>query len=153
VVQHDFDRLSLNLVAATPLSGEALAALRASLRRDVDEAMRLEVNYLAEIRARPPASTASSSAWRSPIEAPVPPVILARLPSPRTPMSSTPDMRDLSGHFPRPGRIERIYLRPRRRAAVESVATARPSPRAASTATAVRCADPARPAGVPGRSP
>jgi phenylacetate-CoA ligase len=48
-VQHDFDRLSLNLVAATPLSGEALAALRESLRRDVDAEMRLEVNYLAEI--------------------------------------------------------------------------------------------------------
>jgi MOSC domain-containing protein YiiM len=31
------------------------------------------------------------------------------------------DLRDLSGHFPRPGRVQRIYLRPRRRAAVESV--------------------------------
>ena len=48
-VQHDFDRLSLNLVAATPLSDETVAALRASLRRDVDAEMRLEVNYLAEI--------------------------------------------------------------------------------------------------------
>jgi phenylacetate-CoA ligase len=48
-VQHDLDRLSLNVVAATPLSCETLAALRESLRRDVDAEMRLEVNYLAEI--------------------------------------------------------------------------------------------------------
>lgn len=48
-VQHDLDRLSLNVVAAAPLSGETLSALRENLRRDVDAAMRLEVNYLDEI--------------------------------------------------------------------------------------------------------
>jgi len=48
-VQHDLDRLSLNVVATAPLSAETLATLRESLRRDVDAAMRLEVNYLDEI--------------------------------------------------------------------------------------------------------
>ncbi|MDP2833987.1 MAG: MOSC domain-containing protein [Pseudomonadota bacterium] len=33
-------------------------------------------------------------------------------------------MRDLAGHFPRAGRIEKIYLRPQRRVAVQSVETA-----------------------------
>lgn len=48
-VQHDLDRLALNLVAAHPLNAETLASLQASIRRDVDEAMVLEVNYLDDI--------------------------------------------------------------------------------------------------------
>jgi phenylacetate-CoA ligase len=48
-VQHDFDRLALNLVASRPLGAETLASLAASIREDVDAHMRLEVNYLDAI--------------------------------------------------------------------------------------------------------
>jgi len=48
-VQHDLDRLVLNIVSSAPLSGEALATLHDRLRREVDGAMRLEVNTVAEI--------------------------------------------------------------------------------------------------------
>lgn len=48
-VQTALDRLELNLVAAEPLSTEAVASLRASLARDVDPAMTLEVNQVEEI--------------------------------------------------------------------------------------------------------
>ena len=48
-VQRDLDTLVLNLVAPRALDDETLAALRASLRRDVDAAMQLEVNYLEAI--------------------------------------------------------------------------------------------------------
>ncbi len=48
-VQHDLDRLTLNLVAAHPLSAETLAVLHASIRRDVDAQLVLEVNYLDDI--------------------------------------------------------------------------------------------------------
>jgi phenylacetate-CoA ligase len=48
-VQHDLDRLALNLVSAKPLSAAMLAALQASIRRDVDEQAVLEVNYLDDI--------------------------------------------------------------------------------------------------------
>jgi phenylacetate-CoA ligase len=48
-VQRDLDRLALNLVTPQPLSSEMLASLQASVRRDVDAEMALEVNYLDEI--------------------------------------------------------------------------------------------------------
>jgi len=48
-VQHELDRLTLNLVAAAPLSAEVLADLRDRLRRDVDAGMRLDVNYLDDL--------------------------------------------------------------------------------------------------------
>jgi phenylacetate-CoA ligase len=48
-VQTALDRLDLNLVTAEPLSAEAVASLRASLARDVDPAMRLEVHHVDEI--------------------------------------------------------------------------------------------------------
>ncbi len=48
-VQDDLDRLTLNLVTAAPLSDEALATLRDRLAREVDPAMRLEVNYLDDL--------------------------------------------------------------------------------------------------------
>lgn len=48
-VQHGPDRLALNLVTPQPLSAETLASLEASIRRDVDAQMGLEVNYLEEI--------------------------------------------------------------------------------------------------------
>ncbi len=48
-VQTALDRLELNLVAAEPLSAEVLASLRASLTRDVDPALRLEVHHVDEI--------------------------------------------------------------------------------------------------------
>jgi phenylacetate-CoA ligase len=48
-VQRDLDRLVLNLVAAHPLDAETLASLQANIRRDVDEQVVLEVNYLADI--------------------------------------------------------------------------------------------------------
>ncbi|MBU1665402.1 MAG: MOSC domain-containing protein [Gammaproteobacteria bacterium] len=38
-----------------------------------------------------------------------------------SPDAGKPSMRDLAGYFPRAGRIERIYLRPQRRVAVQSV--------------------------------
>ena len=47
--QAEIDRLTLNLVAAAPLSAEAVAGLRERLAREVDAEMRLEVNYLDEI--------------------------------------------------------------------------------------------------------
>ncbi len=48
-VQRDFDRLVLNLVASQPLNTETQASLEASIRRDVDAQMRLEVNVLDAI--------------------------------------------------------------------------------------------------------
>jgi len=48
-VQRGLDRLALNLVASRPLSIETLASLEASIHRDVDAQMTLEVNYLDEI--------------------------------------------------------------------------------------------------------
>jgi phenylacetate-CoA ligase len=48
-VQRDRDWLALNLVAPQPLSAETLASLEASLRRDVEADMKLEVNYLDDI--------------------------------------------------------------------------------------------------------
>ena len=45
-VQHDFERLALNLVASRPLGADTLASLASSIREDVDAHMRLEVNYL-----------------------------------------------------------------------------------------------------------
>jgi len=48
-VQRDLDRLTLNLVASHPLSAETLASLEASIRRDVDAQMVLEVDYLDAI--------------------------------------------------------------------------------------------------------
>ena len=46
-VQHDLDRITLNLVAAQPLDTETLAARLRT--RDVDAQMVLEVNYLDAI--------------------------------------------------------------------------------------------------------
>jgi len=48
-VQRDLDRITLNLVASPPLGAYTLASLAASLRRDVDAQMVLEVNYLDAI--------------------------------------------------------------------------------------------------------
>ena len=48
-VQRDLDRITLNLAASSPLDTETLASLGASLRRDVDAQMVLEVNYLDAI--------------------------------------------------------------------------------------------------------
>ena len=48
-VQHDFERLALNLVASRPLGADTLASLASSIREDVDAHMRLEVNYLDAI--------------------------------------------------------------------------------------------------------
>lgn len=48
-VQRGRDRLALNLVASRPLSIETLASLEASIHRDVDAQMTLEVNYLDEV--------------------------------------------------------------------------------------------------------
>ncbi len=48
-VQRDLDRITLNLVASPPLTPETLMSLEASLRRDVDAQMVLEVNYLDAI--------------------------------------------------------------------------------------------------------
>ena len=48
-VQRDLDRITLNLVASSPLDAETLRSLEASLRRDVDAQMVLEVNYLDAI--------------------------------------------------------------------------------------------------------
>jgi phenylacetate-CoA ligase len=48
-VQRDLDRLALNLVASRRLTAEALASLEASIRRDVDPGMRLEVHYPTDI--------------------------------------------------------------------------------------------------------
>jgi phenylacetate-CoA ligase len=48
-VQRGLDRIELNLVAPRPLDAETLASLEASIRRDVDAQMALEVNYLEEI--------------------------------------------------------------------------------------------------------
>lgn len=42
-------RIALNLVAAQPLDAEMRAALQASIRREVDAQMVLEVNYQDEI--------------------------------------------------------------------------------------------------------
>jgi phenylacetate-CoA ligase len=48
-VQHAFDRITLNLIAAERLDEAALATLQARLYRDVDARMTLEVNYLDDI--------------------------------------------------------------------------------------------------------
>jgi len=48
-VQTEADRIVLNLVAAERLSAENLAAIKASIRDEVDGQMRLTVNYLDEI--------------------------------------------------------------------------------------------------------
>lgn len=48
-VQHDLDRLTLNLVATHPLSDATLASLKSSIREDVDVQMVLEVNYFDAI--------------------------------------------------------------------------------------------------------
>ncbi|MBW8369944.1 MAG: hypothetical protein K0M66_03020 [Thiobacillus sp.] len=48
-VQHDYDRIVLNLVAAQPLGSETRAALEADIRRNVDAQMVLEVNVLDDI--------------------------------------------------------------------------------------------------------
>ncbi|MGE5319150.1 MAG: phenylacetate--CoA ligase family protein [Hyphomicrobiaceae bacterium] len=48
-VQRDLDRLALNLVAPEKLGDETLNALRGRIRREVDAAMALEVNYLDDI--------------------------------------------------------------------------------------------------------
>jgi len=48
-VQRDLDTLTLNLVAPEPLGEATIDALRSSLRREVDAAMRLDVNYLDAI--------------------------------------------------------------------------------------------------------
>ncbi len=48
-VQHDFDRIALNLVASGKLSAATLAGLNANLRRMLESEVVLEVNYLDEI--------------------------------------------------------------------------------------------------------
>ena len=48
-VQLDLNRLALNLVASQPLDADTLASLQASIRREVDAQMVLEVNYLDAI--------------------------------------------------------------------------------------------------------
>ncbi|HET9462435.1 MAG TPA: hypothetical protein VFO43_00515 [Thiobacillus sp.] len=48
-VQRDLDRITLNLVAPRALSSETLASLSASIRRDVDAQMVLDVHYLGDI--------------------------------------------------------------------------------------------------------
>ena len=48
-VQHDLERLTLNLVAPHALDPDTLASLTAYLQRDVDAHMVLEVNYLDDI--------------------------------------------------------------------------------------------------------
>jgi len=48
-VQLDRNRLALNLVASQPLDADTLASLQASIRREVDAQMVLEVNYLDAI--------------------------------------------------------------------------------------------------------
>ncbi len=48
-VQTDIDRIVLNLVAAQRLSSENLASIERHIRADVDEQMRLQVNYLDDI--------------------------------------------------------------------------------------------------------
>ena len=48
-VQHDLDRITLNIIASAPLSSETLVSLRETLRRDIDAALRFEVNVLDEI--------------------------------------------------------------------------------------------------------
>jgi phenylacetate-CoA ligase len=48
-VQRDLDRITLNLVAPRALSSETLASLSASIRRDVDAQMVLDVHHLDDI--------------------------------------------------------------------------------------------------------
>jgi phenylacetate-CoA ligase len=48
-VQRDLDRLALNLVTEQPLSAETLASLQASINRDVDAKILLDVHYLDDI--------------------------------------------------------------------------------------------------------
>jgi phenylacetate-CoA ligase len=48
-VQRDLDRITLNLVAPQALSSETLASLSASIRRDVDAQMALDVHHLDDI--------------------------------------------------------------------------------------------------------
>ena len=48
-VQRELDRLVLNVVASQPLSSETRASLEASIRRDVDGQMVLEVNNVDDI--------------------------------------------------------------------------------------------------------
>lgn len=47
--QRAFDRMSLDLVAAAPLSSDAAAALAARIRDDVDPAMALDIRYVEAI--------------------------------------------------------------------------------------------------------
>ncbi len=47
-VQTDFDRIVLNVVSA-PLAGDVTSTLQERVRREVDERMELEFNYVAEI--------------------------------------------------------------------------------------------------------
>ncbi len=48
-IQSELDRLTLNLVAYQPLNADTLASLDASIRRDVDAQMVLDVHYLDDI--------------------------------------------------------------------------------------------------------
>ena len=48
-VQRDVDRIALNLVCPERLDAQTVACLEESMRREVDAAMVLEVNYLDDI--------------------------------------------------------------------------------------------------------
>jgi phenylacetate-CoA ligase len=48
-VQRDLDHITLNLVSDPPLDADTLESLAASIRRDVDATMQLEVSYLDAI--------------------------------------------------------------------------------------------------------
>ena len=49
-IQNEPDRISLNLVASSPLNAETVEALKARVRREVDEKMALEISYVDEIK-------------------------------------------------------------------------------------------------------
>ena len=49
-IQSDPDKITLNIVSPTRLSIETINSLKESLRRDIDENMLLEINYVDEIR-------------------------------------------------------------------------------------------------------